>query len=253
MTLNTTSSMELAERASKLNAEFQGLSAQQMINRLLRGGDAGRVAVISSFGAEAACLLKLIADKDPTTPVVFLDTRKHFLETQRYVDDLMDQLGLTVLVRTRPAPARIKVEDPDDMLSGRDSDRCCFIRKTLPMIGVLKNYDCVLTGRKRFQTGDRAQMNLVEVQETWLRVNPLAAWTREQILDFLKQHGILEHPLVSMGYASIGCKPCTLPSEDYRAGRWAGTDKTECGIHITEDGKVVRVGAGQAPTAQQSE
>jgi phosphoadenosine phosphosulfate reductase len=114
------------------------------------------------------------------------------------------------------------------------------LRKTLPMIGVLRNYDCVLTGRKRFQTADRNKMDIVEVQESWLRVNPLHDWSREQVLGYLEARGILEHPLVSQGYASIGCEPCTEPSSDARAGRWAGTPKTECGIHITEDGKTVR-------------
>ena len=244
MTLNTSATIELVERARKLDEEFQGLTAQQMIGRLLRTGCAGRVGVVSSFGAESACLLKLVAEKDPATPVVFLDTRKHFAETLEYVDDLMDQLGMTTLVRARPAPARLEAEDPDGDLNARDADRCCFIRKTLPMIGVLKNFDAVLTGRKRFQTSERAEMSLVEVQETWLRVNPLADWTRERILDYLKQHNILDHPLVSAGYASIGCEPCTAPSDDHRAGRWAGSDKTECGIHITADGKIVRSGPG---------
>jgi phosphoadenosine phosphosulfate reductase len=231
---------KLADRARELNQAFAGLTAQQMLSRLLHGGVAGRVAVISSFGAEAACLLSLVASRDPSTPVVFLDTRKHFAETLDYVDDLMDQLGLTTLVRTRPSPARLAVDDPDGLLHSRDSDRCCYLRKTLPMIGVLRNYDCVLTGRKRFQTADRSEMDIVEVQETWLRVNPLHDWSREQVLEHLDTRGILEHPLVSQGYASIGCEPCTQPSEDFRAGRWSGTDKTECGIHITDNGKIVR-------------
>jgi phosphoadenosine phosphosulfate reductase len=211
------------------------------VSRLLRGGAAGRVAVVSSFGAEAACLLKLVADRDPATPVIFLDTRKHFAETLRYVDDLMDQLGLTTLVRARPAPARLDAEDPDGTLNQRDCDRCCYLRKTLPMVGVLKNFDCVLTGRKRFQTQHRSDMAVVEVQESWLRVNPLSNWTRQKIDQFLATHGILRHPLVAMGYASIGCEPCTSPSDDPREGRWAGSDKTECGIHFTTDGKVVPV------------
>jgi phosphoadenosine phosphosulfate reductase len=84
-------------------------------------------------------------------------------------------------------------------------------------------------------------MSIVEVQETWLRVNPLHDWSREQVLDYLDARGILEHPLVIQGYASIGCEPCTQPSSDPRAGRWAGSEKTECGIHITTDGKIVRV------------
>jgi phosphoadenosine phosphosulfate reductase len=241
MALNTASSIALADRASALNREFHGLSAQQIVSRLLRGGAAGRVAVVSSFGAEAACLLKLVADKDPATPVIFLDTRKHFDETLHYVDDLMDQLGLTTLVRARPAPGRLDADDPDGTLHQRDCDRCCYIRKTLPMVGVLKNFDCVLTGRKRFQTHDRAEMAVVEVQESWLRVNPLSNWTRERIDQFLAENGILRHPLVSMGYASIGCEPCTSPSDDHRGGRWAGSDTTECGIHFTTDGKVVPV------------
>lgn len=235
---NTSTAIALNERAQALNAEFAGLTAQQILGRLLRGNVAGRVAVVSSFGAEAACLLKLVADKDPATPVVFLDTRKHFAETLTYVDDLMDQLGMTTLVRARPAPARLELEDPDGLLHQRATDRCCYLRKTLPMIGVLKNFDCILTGRKRFQTDERASMNVVEVQESWLRVNPLADWSREQSLAFLSDHGLLEHPLVSQGFASIGCEPCTVPNDDFRAGRWAGSDKTECGIHIDEDGRI---------------
>ena len=241
MAANTSTAIALEERARTLNEEFGALTAQQMLGRLLRGSAAGRVAVVSSFGAEAACLLKLVAEKDPATPVVFLDTRKHFAETLSYVDDLMDQLGMTTLVRARPAPSRLEVEDPDGNLHLRDSDRCCYLRKTMPMIGVLKNYDCVLTGRKRFQTGGRAEMRIVEVQESWLRVNPLADWPRERVLEYLSAHGLLEHPLVSQGYASVGCEPCTMPSEDHRAGRWAGSDKTECGIHMTEGGRIVPV------------
>src|SRR3546814_10062182 len=81
----------------------------------------------------------------------------------------MDRLGLTTLLRARPQPAHLAAEDPDLDLAERDSDRCCYLRKTLPMISVLRNYDCVLTGRKRFQTAERAGMDYVEVQETWLR------------------------------------------------------------------------------------
>ena len=104
------------------------------------------------------------------------------------------------------------------------------------MVGVLRNYDCVLTGRKRFRRPTGRKMDVVEVQETWLRVNPLADWTRAG-LEYLEDRGVLGHPLVRQGYASIGCEPCTQPSEDFRAGRWAGTDKTECGIHVTESAK----------------
>lgn len=241
MTLATQQALKLQDRANALNRSFQGLAAHQIIDRLINGHVAGSVAVVSSFGGEAAALLKLVADRDPTTPVVFLDTRRHFAETIGYVDDLMDQLGMTTLVRARPRPAHIAAEDSDLSLAQRDSDRCCYLRKTLPMISVLRNYDCVLTGRKRFQTAERKSMDYVEIQETWLRVNPLADWTREMVLEFLATRNMLSHPLVSEGYPSIGCEPCTRRSDDYRTGRWANEDKTECGIHITEDGKIVRI------------
>lgn len=241
MTLVTRQTLELQAKADSLNASFQGLNTQKMLDRLLSGQVAGRVAVLSSFGAEAAVLLKLVADKDPTTPIVFLDTRRHFAETLKYVDDLMETLGLTTLVRARPSPGHLIAEDADGLLASRDSDRCCYLRKTLPMIGVLKNYDCVLTGRKRFQTAERSNIGYVDVQENWLRANPLADWTHERLTEFLIDHNLLKHPLVSQGYPSIGCEPCTSRSEDYRAGRWADEDKTECGIHITEDGKIIRV------------
>lgn len=240
METKTSASIELAECARRLNADFASLSAQQMLGRLLNGGIAGRVAAISSFGAESACLLSLVADRDPSTPVVFLDTRKHFSETLNYVDDLMDQLGLTTLVRVRPSLASIKAIDVDGSLHQYDANQCCYLRKTLPMIGVLRNFDCVLTGRKRFQTADRSEMDFVDVQRSWLRVNPLCNWSHAQVTSYLQERGILQHPLVLQGYASVGCLPCTEPSSDIRAGRWAGTAKTECGIHLTNDGRDVR-------------
>ncbi len=241
MTVATSRSIELQQRADALNKEFADLTTEQILSRLIHGRAAGSVAVISSFGAEAAVLLHLAASKDPTTPVVFLETRKHFQETLDYVDDLMDTLGLTTLVRVRPRAALLAADDPSGTLHRTDSDRCCYIRKTLPMIGVLRNYDCVLTGRKRFQTAERQNMEFVEVQEDWLRVNPLADWDHKHIRQYLWDHQLIRHPLVTQGYSSIGCAPCTVPSDDYRGGRWADEDKTECGIHITEDGAVVRV------------
>jgi len=84
-------------------------------------------------------------------------------------------------------------------------------------------------------------MDIVEVQETWLRVNPLHDWSHERVTSYLAEHAILQHPLVAQGYPSIGCEPCTTPSADVRAGRWAGTEKSECGIHVTTDGKVSRI------------
>lgn len=235
----------LDARAASLNEAFDGLTAERMLDRLLNGSLAGRVAVVSSFGAEAAVLLKLVADKDPATPIVFLDTLKHFDETLLYVDSLMERLGLTTLLRVRPSPARLLAEDAEGDLNARDSDRCCYVRKTLPMITVLRHFDAILTGRKRFQTAERQQMDHVEVQESWLRINPLADWSKERIDAFIAEHDLPLNPLVGQGYPSIGCSPCTVKSDNYRDGRWPDSDKSECGIHITEDGKIVQMGSSQ--------
>lgn len=241
MTVATNRSIELQQRAAALNEEFEDLATEQILSRLIHGRAAGNVAVISSFGAEAAVLLHLVAGKDPATPVIFLETRKHFRETIDYVDDLMDALGLTTLVRVRPRAALLAADDPSGNLHQTDSDRCCYIRKTLPMIGVLRNYDCVLTGRKRFQTAERSEIDYVEVQEDWLRINPLADWDHKRIKEYLRDYQLIRHPLVTQGYSSIGCAPCTVPSDDYRGGRWADEDKTECGIHIIEDRAAARI------------
>lgn len=243
MTLGTHKAQELQNKAAKLNEQLKGLNARQILSRVINGGIAGRVAVLSSFGAEAAVLLKLVAEKNPSTPVVFLETRKHFSETLAYVDQLTDALGLTTLVRVRPSYGQLAVSDPDGDLHTHDTDRCCYTRKTLPMIGALRNYDCVLTGRKRHQTDNRAEMDVVEVQESWLRINPLADWTNEEVRAYAREMALPAHPLVSQGFLSIGCQPCTVASDDYRGGRWAQSGKTECGIHLTEDGRVRRVGA----------
>ena len=243
MTLGTNKTQELRRKAAKLNEQFAGLNARQILSRVINGGVAGRAAVLSSFGAEAAVLLKLVAEKNPATPVVFLDTRKHFPETLAYVENLTDALGLTTLVRARPSYGQLAVSDPDGNRHATAPDRCCYARKTLPMISTLRNFDCVLTGRKRHQTDDRAQMDVVEVQESWLSINPLADWSLDEVRAYAREMALPAHPLVSQGFQSIGCQPCTQPSEDYRAGRWAGSDKTECGIHITKDGKVRRIGA----------
>lgn len=240
MKLSTQQALDLQSRADDLNAKLVSLKPEQILDQVINGMICGRVAVLSSFGAEAVVLLKLVADRDPTTPVVFLDTRRHFSATLEYVDEVMERLGLTTLVKVRPSKRYLNVEDPHDRLCQTDPDRCCHIRKTIPMIGALKHFDCIITGRKKFQTADRAKMNVVEPQNNWLRVNPLAEWTREDIANFTKAEALPTHPLVADGYLSIGCEPCTQISSGYRDGRWAEHQKVECGIHLTKDGRMVR-------------
>lgn len=197
---------------------------------------AGRIALLSSFGAESAALLHMVAQIDRATPVIFLDTGKLFPETLRYRDRLVALLGLTNLIEARPEEARLRALDPDGLLWQTDPDQCCWQRKVEPTDAALLPYDAWITGRKHFHGGARGTLPMVERDESGkVKFNPLVGWSRAQIDYYFAEHGLPQHPLVMRNYRSIGCAPCTratAPNEPVRAGRWAGTAKTECGIHL---------------------
>lgn len=238
----TSARLDLRDRAAALSKAHEGQGATEVLEAAIRHDFAGRIGLVSSFGAESAVLLHMVAGIDPYVPVIFLDTQKHFPETLAYRDDLVTRLGLCNIQVVTPRPASLKADDPKGDLHGRNPDLCCHVRKTLPMLAALRSLDCWITGRKRGQTADRADMALYETQDRWIKVNPLMEWTREDIAAYFDTHGLPAHPLMAEGYLSIGCAPCTRavrPGEDPRAGRWADSGKTECGIHIV-DGKLVR-------------
>ena len=227
-----------AADAAMLNARFAGQSTQAMLTQVLQEGLAGRVAAVSSFGAESAVLLHLIAAVDPGVPVLFLETGKHFPETLAYRDELAARLGLTNLISLTPDVAELAQRDESGLRWSYDPDGCCEIRKVRPLARALGAFDASFTGRKGFQSATRAGLPTFEVDLSdaagRLKVNPLAGWTADQIQAYFAATGLPAHPLVAQGYPSIGCSPCTskvAPGADTRAGRWAGWDKTECGIH----------------------
>ncbi|MBF0884854.1 phosphoadenylyl-sulfate reductase [Gluconobacter sphaericus] len=195
----------------------------------------GRVAVISSFGAESAVLLDLVAQIDPSVPVFFLDTKRHFPETLDYRDRLSRRLGLSDVRSLAPTPKELHDRDPQDQLADFDPDACCALRKVEPLDLVLPDFDVWITGRKRSQSATRAALPLVDPQpDGSVKLNPLAGWGPAQIEAQMRRRDLPRHPLVAKGYTSIGCAPCTRAvkdGEDGRAGRWAGLAKTECGIH----------------------
>jgi phosphoadenosine phosphosulfate reductase len=189
--------------------------------------------MVSSFGAESAVLLHMAARIEPTLPVIFIDTDKHFAQTLDYVHELAARLQLADLRIVRPEPNEEKAEDPLGDLWRRDADACCTLRKVRPNEKALAEFDAWISGRKRHHGGVRAQLPIVEHDGVHFKVNALAAWAPHEIVAYFKAHDLPPHPLVAQGYPSIGCWPCTSPSEgiDARAGRWAGSGKTECGIH----------------------
>ncbi len=227
-------------RLLQLQDAAQGRDAMGILELALKGDMAGKTAVVSSFGSESVVLLHMVAQIDPTTPVLFLNTGKLFGETMRYRDRLQDVLGLGDIRSLFPHPEDRAQQDPDGSLWSRSTDACCNIRKVLPLRRALEGFSAQITGRKRFQTNARAQMLPVEYFEARFRFNPLWQWTLADIEAYTDKHALPAHPLVEDGYPSIGCMPCTrrvLSGEGYRDGRWSGLEKDECGIHVGVDGE----------------
>lgn len=226
--------------AARLNQLFAGSTTTGMLETLLAKQMAGNVAIVSSFGAESAVLLHLVSRIDPSIPVLFLDTGKHFAETLAYRDELVTRLGLTGLRNLTPEPDVITQRDATGLRWSYDPDGCCEIRKVRPLAKALATFDATITGRKAFQASTRASLPRFEIDSTdaqgRLKINPLIDWSADDLAAYVAQHDLPPHPLVAQGYPSIGCSPCTskvAPGEDPRSGRWKGWDKTECGIHVS--------------------
>lgn len=229
------------DHAAALRNLYGPLDGEGLLKVMLRLEFPGRIALVSSFGAESAVLLHLVAKIDPTTPVIFLDTGKLFGETLRHRDRLVAMLGLRDVRTVEPDGAAIDVADPDGVLWRDNPDLCCRLRKVEPLAQALAGFDAWITGRKRFQTVGRAGLPTVESADGKVKINPLLAWDEARLEAYRVAHGLPPHPLVEDGYRSIGCMPCTdrvVSGGSYRDGRWVGRAKTECGIHeeVQSDG-----------------
>ena len=219
-----------------LNRVHAASEASVLLADVIRQQYRQSVALVSSFGADSAVLLHMVAQIDRATPVLFLETGMLFPETLAYQRGLAAMLGLTDIRLIRPGPDDLDNDDPDGRLHTENTDGCCFIRKTLPLRRALHPFGAWITGRKRAQAATRAGLELFEEdrENGLLKVNPLAHWDGEIVRAYMTQHALAPHPLVARGYPSIGCTPCTTPvkpGEDPRAGRWRGQRKVECGIH----------------------
>jgi phosphoadenosine phosphosulfate reductase len=220
--------------ADWLSAHFANASAEAMVAAALTDPGFGRVAVVSSFGAESAVLLDLVAQVDAGVPVLFVNTGRLFPETLSYAADLSAFLGLRDVRWLEPEADALAAKDPHALRWSYDPDGCCAIRKVAPLAAGIAGFDSWLSGRKRFQAGTRAGLSKVEQDGARLKINPLADWDATRLSAHMAARRLPPHPLVAEGYPSIGCSPCTTkvaPGEDPRAGRWRGWDKTECGIH----------------------
>jgi phosphoadenosine phosphosulfate reductase len=183
-------------------------------------------------------LVHLATQVHPGVDVLFLETGYHFAETIGTRDAVEAVYGVNII----NAKAENSVADQDRLLGkdlfARDPGECCRLRKVVPLQNTLKDYSAWVTGIRRVEAPTRANAPLISFDEAFglVKINPIAAWSDDEMQDYIEKHGILVNPLVEEGYPSIGCAPCTLkpaPGADPRSGRWAGLAKTECGLHAS--------------------
>jgi len=221
----------LAEQAA---ADLADASAEEVI-RWATDTFGDRICITSSM--TDAVIIHLASAVKPGIDVVFLDTGYHFPETVGTRDAVDVVYPVRLLNIT---PSRTVAEQDAELgprLFGRNPDLCCYLRKVEPLERALKNYDAWITGVRRDETNSRRSTKVVEWDDRreMVKVNPIVGWSGKQVDEFIAEQGVLVNPLVYDGYPSIGCATCTArvePGADPRSGRWAGTGKTECGIHV---------------------
>ena len=189
----------------------------------------------SSFGAQSVVLLHLWSRVARGRSVVMLDTGFLFPETLAYRDRLVEKLGLTVKTLHPDIPNADFVARYGDDIQKKDPDFCCGLNKVAPLAPYKEKAKAWVSGLRRDQSKTREAVRILEKDGHLVRVHPIASFTKDDVALYVKDHDLPEHPLVSRRYLSIGCAPCTravADGEDERAGRWAGTGKTECGLHV---------------------
>lgn len=223
---------------ARLNRELEGAPPRSVLAWAWEASG-GSVAATSSFQTQSVPLLHMLSEVAPGIEVLFLDTGFHFPETLAFRDRLAAELGLTIR-NIVPRGGHDAFRKRHGNLHARDPELCCHLNKVEPLEDALATYRGWIAGVRRDQTATRAGF----LPASWdaagrLKVSPLLAWTEADVWQYLHDHQLPEHPLLAQGYLSIGCAPCTRPvhaGESGRDGRWAGTAKTECGLHLRSDG-----------------
>jgi phosphoadenosine phosphosulfate reductase len=225
-----------------LNARFEISHPREVVRWALAESRLRQVALASAFQAEGTCVMHMATRIRPDVPVLFLETGFHFAETLAFKQQLTERLGLNVVELVGEHVRGTQEATFGPRLYERDPERCCEINKVEPMLEALRDRDAWVTAFRRDSSPTRANAPIVDQYElepgAWIvKVNPVAAWTRRDTWEYLKEHDLPHNSLYDLGYASIGCAPCTrlrFPGEPERAGRWAGMSKWECGIHERE-------------------
>lgn len=224
---------ELRELVSHWGAELE-LAPAEVIIEWAAATFGERFCITSSMGD--AVLAHLAEKVVPGVDVVFLDTGYHFVETIGTRDAVQATMNVNLISITPVQSVAEQDAEYGPELYKRDPDLCCALRKVKPLADSLAGYDAWATGLRRAETHNRVIAPVIgwDAKKQKVKVSPIARWSDEQVERYIAENGVLVNPLVYDGYPSIGCAPCTrrvAPGEDPRSGRWAGTNKTECGIH----------------------
>ncbi|MGG4033427.1 phosphoadenylyl-sulfate reductase [Paenibacillus cisolokensis] len=196
-----------------------------------------KITFACSFGAEDVVLVDIIHKVAPQIDVFYLDTDFHFAETYETRDRIVERYPNIRFIQVKPKlTPEEQAREHGEELWKRDPNSCCNIRKVEPLTRILAQYEAWVTGIRRDQAPTRANAKKIEYDTKFglIKFNPLASWTWEDVWNYIREHDVIYNPLHDRNYPSIGCEHCTrpvMPGEDPRAGRWAGTDKTECGLH----------------------
>jgi phosphoadenosine phosphosulfate reductase len=227
-----------AEQIADANANLANAAPQDILRWAVRRFHP-RLTMATAFGAEGCCIIHMLAEIEPGVRVFNLDTGYQFAETLELRESIKRRYGIEVeYVRAELTVAEYEAEHGGPLYRIRP-DQCCHDRKTLPLRRAVAGYDAWVSAIRADQTKERAAADVVQWDAKFnlVKVNPLLAWTKTDVWEFVLRHEIPYNPLHDKGYPSIGCWPCTSPvrpGDDDRAGRWAGTTKKECGLHVIE-------------------
>ncbi len=230
-----------------LNERLDQMSAGEILTWAW-GTFGPQVVASSSFQTQSVPLLHIISQVCPEMPIIFIDTGFHFLETLAFRDELQARYGLNIVVMRPTIGKGELLAKYGEGLYRHDPDLCCYINKVEPMQRALSGARAWISGIRRGQTAHRKTLCVIEPQSSdQLKIHPMINWTKEQLWEYTNRHLLPSHPLFTAGYLSIGCAPCTRPvfaGEDERAGRWAGTEKNECGLHTDWANKLGKQNGG---------
>ncbi len=225
-----------ATNIEALSQQLESASPQDIL-RWASEAYGDKLAIVTSFQITGIVTLHMLQDIAPSTPVLTLDTGFLFPETHDLIDTLEDQFKLNLTrVKARQTPKQ-QARDYGDRLWERNPDRCCHIRKTIPLSNALEGYDAWITGLRRDQSANRANTPIVSVDKRTrlIKVAPFANWTEDMLWTYIHAYELPYNTLHDVGYPSIGCWSCTKAigeDDDVRSGRWSNNSKTECGIHV---------------------